>query len=75
MNISSKTTKAELLAICTAQEAQLANQYLTGRQVANTAQLVVRELQALVVDVFRLGAFCRKGFDLLVDTYRKPVLR
>ncbi len=74
MTITSKSTKAEILAAYEALQAQSESRYLSWPLIANTARLVARELQALVVDLYRLGAFCHKGFDQVLDTYAQPVL-
>ena len=74
MAITAKSTKAEILAAYNALQAQSEARYVTMPLILNTVRLVARELRALAVDVFNLGAFCRKGFDQLLDTYAQPVL-
>jgi|DEB19_MinimDraft_3_1074340.scaffolds.fasta_scaffold492882_1 hypothetical protein len=66
MKLTSKSTKAEILAGYEALAAQQATQYVTWPLVVNTARRVWSELQALVRDVYRLGAHCRKGVDSLL---------
>lgn len=75
MKLSSKSTKAEILAAYQAAAARADSQYLSWPLVANTARLVASEAVALVHDTYALGALCRKGFDSLVDTYNQPVLK
>lgn len=74
MTITAKSTKAEILAAYNALQAQSSAQYVTMPLILNTVRMVARELQALAVDVFNLGAFCRKGFDQGVDMMLQPVL-
>jgi len=74
MAITTKSTKTEILAAYNALQAQSESRYVSWQLIANTARLVARELQALVADVYRLGAFCRKGFDQVLDIYARPVL-
>ena len=75
MTISKKSTKVEILAAYEALAAEQQSRYLTWPLVANTARLVADESTALVRDLYRLGAWCRKGFQLVVDTYSQPVLK
>ena len=74
MIITSKSTKADILAAYEALQAQSQTRYVTLPLIKNTARLVARELTALVRDVFALGAFCRKVFNRVLDTYTQPVL-
>lgn len=74
MTITSKSTKAEILAAYEALQAQSKTQFVTLPLLLNTAQMIAREVRSLAVDVFRLGAWCRKGFDQVLDMYAQPVL-
>lgn len=80
--ITKKSTKAEILAAYeavsaayVADRAQAVAPTITAEAVSNTAQIVARELVALAQDTYRFGAWCRKGFEQVVDTYRQPVLQ
>ena len=75
MKLTSKSTKAEILAAYEAAAARADSQYVSWPLVANTARLVFTEAVALAKDTYALGALCRKGFDALVDTYSQPVLQ
>jgi hypothetical protein len=66
MKLSTKATKAEILAAYETLAAQQASQYITWPLVANTARLVWTEAQALVRDVYNAGALCRKEVDKLI---------
>ena len=75
MIINSKTTKAQLISYV--QELEAAGQasalaLAAAQPVPVKEQLagVVNELIALVEDTYRLGAWCRKGFDRLVAELR-----
>jgi hypothetical protein len=74
MTVTSKSTKAEILAAYEALAAQSKAQYVTLPLIRNSLARVARELVALVRDVYNLGAFCRKGFDQVLDVYAQPVL-
>jgi hypothetical protein len=74
MTITSKSTKADILAAYNALQAQSEARYVTLPLICNTLALVAREALALVRDVYSLGAWCRKGFDQVLDMYAQPVL-
>ena len=64
--LSQKNTKAEILAAYEALSAKydsLEPATITWPIVVNTAKVAWVELQALVRDTYRFGAWCRKGFD------------
>lgn len=57
--ITSKSTKAELLAAYRELEAQQQATYITWPLVVNTARLVWRETVLLVEDVYKAGRWLR----------------
>ena len=68
--LTQKNTKAEILAAYEALAAQYAADQaqaviptVTWEAIVNTARIAWAELKLLVRDTYRLGAFCRKGFD------------
>ena len=65
--ITTKSTKAEILTAYRALEAQSNAQTITAPLAINTAQVVWSELVALIQDTYRFGAWCRKGFDRVLD--------
>ncbi|MGA0808513.1 MAG: hypothetical protein ACO3PI_05640 [Burkholderiaceae bacterium] len=74
MTITSKSTKAEILAAYEALQAQSQAEYVTLPLLLNTVRMIAREARSLVADTFRLVAWCRKGFDQVLDIYAQPVL-
>lgn len=75
MIINSKTTKAQLVSYVEELEAVSQANALAlaaAQPVPVKEQLarVANELIALVEDTYRLGAWCRKGFDRLVAELR-----
>jgi len=65
--ITTKSTKAEILAAYRDLEAITENQTITADQLKNTATTVWTELVALIQDTYRLGCWCRKGYDRVLD--------
>jgi len=72
--ITTKSTKAEILAAYknvseayAADRAQAIAPVITAEAAANSATVVWSELVALVQDTYRFGAWCRKGFDQVLD--------
>ena len=75
MSITSKSTKAQLLQHI--EELETSHQAICMALVAaqpvplkERAAAVVNELIALVEDTYRLGAWCRKGFDRVLTELR-----
>jgi hypothetical protein len=81
-NITTRATKADILAAYEVALAEL-DHYRAGnvtwRQVrlflADRSQCAWKEARLLVSDVQKLGSLARQWVSLIVDTYRKPVLR
>ena len=75
MNITAKSTKAELLQALSEAEAELdmlrdayyTDQPITMGQVRLAMNTIRREFMAAVRDAYRFGAWCRKGFDQMLD--------
>ena len=72
MNITAKSTKAQLLQHIEEIEAshQATAIALAAAQpvpVREQIAAVINEVVALVEDTYRFGAWCRKGFDQIVD--------
>ena len=70
MTITSKSTKPEILKAYRALEAQASSQTITMPLARNTAIVVWTELVAFAQDTYRFGAWCRKGFDRVLDELR-----
>lgn len=75
MNITSRSTKAEILAAY--QELKQAK--TTWQDVLEftnrTAATISRETRLLVIDLIRLGRTARSWYDLMVDEFSQPLLR
>ena len=72
--ITTKSTKAEILAAYkavseayAADRAQAVAPVITAEAAANSAAVVWSELVALIQDIYHFGAWCRKGFDRVLD--------
>ena len=77
MSITSKSTKAEILAAYNELSSELwethqaySTQTVTLAATRNTAEIVWTELVNLIRDTYLLGCWCRKGFDRVVDELR-----
>ena len=75
MTITSKSTKAQLLQHIEELEAshQAATMALAQAQptpLREQAAHIINELIALIEDTYRLGAWCRKGFDRALTEVR-----
>ncbi len=66
MTITSKSTKPEIMAAYLALKAQPTTWQDAWALLVDTAKTVARETVSLAYDVYRLGAWCRKGFDEVV---------
>jgi hypothetical protein len=89
IQVSNKATKAEILQALKAANTCLADatkreqalreggtDWPAVRQfVAARATIAWRELKALVVDTYRAGTVARQWVNVLVDTYRRPLLK
>lgn len=75
MNITSKSTKAEILAAYEALKAQQEAQTITWPLVVSTARTVAHETRLLALDVYHAGRHVRQSFEQVVDTLQQPVLR
>ena len=75
MTITAKSTKAEILEALSEANAELevlrdayyTAQPISFQQLRLTWETVSREFRALVVDVYKAGAFCRKASQPLLD--------
>ena len=73
--ITAKSTKAELLTalqeandeLDLLREAYYTAQPITKNQIQLAVQTVVTEFKALVSDVYKFGAWCRKGSQPILD--------
>jgi len=83
-NVTAKSTKAQLLQHIEELNAELAAtttradrfraEALASRiSPQQRATMIWSEFKALVVDTYRLGAWCRKGFDQTLDNLRLTV--
>ena len=70
MSITTKSTKAQILAAYNELHAASTSQTITLTQAQNTAEIVWTELVSLIQDTYRLGCWCRKGFDRVLDELR-----
>lgn len=75
MTVSSKSTKAQLLqhieelnGLLVSAEREVESLREEKLPLNERLQLVAREARELVLDVYRLGAWCRKGCQPLLDT-------
>ena len=75
MTISTKSTKAQLLEhikelneLLIKAEREVEELRKENPSVQDRLQLVVQEAKQLVVDVYRFGAWCRKGCQPMLDT-------
>jgi hypothetical protein len=89
IEVPAKATKAQVLQALEAANACLADankreqalkeagtDWPTVRQfIACRATIVWRELKALVVDTYKAGTVARQWVNVLVDTYRRPLLK
>lgn len=75
MTITSKSTKAEILAAYHALLEQQQAQTITAPLVASTAKVVCHEAVALAQDVTKGIALLYQWVSGIVDTLRQPVLR
>lgn len=83
-NVTTKSTKAQLLQHIEELNAELAvantraNRFRAEALAYKVspqqrATMIWSEFKALVVDTYRLGAWCRKGFDQTLDNLRLTV--
>jgi hypothetical protein len=74
-NITSKSTKAEILAAYEALLAQSQAETITPAAARNTAAVVIRETQALVTDCYKAGTLLHQWISGIVAELSQPVLR
>ena len=74
MQITSKSTKAEILAAYNALLEQQQAQTITAPLVASTAKVVYRESIALAQDISKGSALLYQWISEVVDILRRPVL-
>lgn len=74
MTITSKSTKAEILAAYEALKAQQEAQTITWPLVVSTARTVARETRLLVGDTYKAGSVAAQWVSRIVDELKKPVL-
>lgn len=80
-SINSRATKAEILEALEAAEQELdllrdvyyTAQPISSNQVILTFKIIRREADALLLDIKKLGAWCRNGTQPLLDNARKIV--
>ena len=74
MQITSKSTKAEILAAYNALLEKQQAQTITAPLVASTAKVVYRESVALAQDISKGSALLYQWVSEVVDILRRPVL-
>jgi hypothetical protein len=74
-SITSKSTKAEILAAYEALLAQSQAETITPTAAINTATVVVREAKALVTDCYKAGTLLHQWISGIVAELSQPVLR
>lgn len=75
MTITSRSTKAEILAAYESLRAQQQSQMITWPLALSTARIVTRELSLLARDVHQVGTVAAQWISKTVDELKKPVLR
>lgn len=75
MTITTKNTKAEILAAYEALKAQQDAQTITWPLVVSTARTVAREARLLAQDAYQAGTVAAQWISRVVDELKKPVLR
>ena len=75
MPITSKSTKAEIMAAYQARLAQPTTWADAWALTVTTANTVAREARLLAQDLHKGGLIAAQWVRVLVDTYRQPVLR
>ena len=74
-SVTSKSTKAEILAAYEALLAQSQAKTITPVAAINTAAVVIREARALVTDCYKAGTLLRQWISGIVTELSQPVLR
>lgn len=75
MNVTAKSTKAEIWAAYQALLAQSEAETVTPVAIRNTAQVVARETVLLAEDIAKLGTWAQQRISDLVKMYNRPVLK
>jgi hypothetical protein len=73
--ITSKSTRAEILAAYQALKAQQEAQTITWPLLINTGKIIFREAVALIDDLQKAGAFARQWISETYCILSQPVLR
>ena len=74
-NITSKSTKAEILAAYEALLAQSRAKTITPSIARNTVAIVLHEARALVTDCYKAGTLMQQWISGIVADLSQPVLR
>ena len=75
MTITSRSTKAEILAAYEALKIQQQAEIITWPLLSNTARVVAEESTLLLRDAYRLTTLTAQWFSRTLDELRQPVLR
>jgi len=71
MSINNRSTKAEILSAYNEVKAKTETSTITVDATVNTVKLVLKELAALVSDVYHLGAWTRHHCNRLAAVFRE----
>ena len=75
MTITSRSTKAEILAAYEALKIQQQAEIITWPLLSNTARVVAEESTLLLRDAYKLTSLTAQWFSRTLDELRQPVLR
>ncbi len=75
MTITSRSTKAEILAAYEELKAQQQARVITWPLLSNTARVVAEESTLLLRDAYKLTSLTAQWFSRTLDELRQPVLR
>ena len=75
MTITSRSTKAEILAAYEALKIQQQAEIITWPLLSNTARVVAEESTLLLRDAYKLTTLTAQWFSRTLDELRQPVLR
>ena len=75
MTITSRSTKAEILAAYEELKVQQQSRIITWPLLSNTARVVAEESTLLLRDAYKLTSLTAQWFSRTLDELRQPVLR
>lgn len=75
MTITSRSTKAEILAAYEALKIQQQAEIITWPLLSNTVRVVAEESTLLLRDAYKLTTLTAQWFSRTLDELRQPVLR